>query len=305
MRTEMAIALVAAILFAAPGGAAAQTGSDDERVRQEAAALPERLWEPAPEPVSAAGPALPQEDSGGVDPMIALLLMLGAVGAGFATTRLRPSSAPEVAVRTPEPPREAPPPAPAPEPAPLAVVHADDHAVETCAIALWHAWGRGQFEVRVKDRGGAHRVVARSLSFAVPSGMVITETGAAGSAHRRLLLHLVAAGWELEPPGDGPWYERRLSRPLRPEGDVDRALVTSRPAGGEAEFVALALDEYGNAHVMARSPRFGRRRGRPLEETEPAVAAHGTLLETLEAHGWRISGRLDNWYGATLARRRR
>jgi hypothetical protein len=228
-----------------------------------------------------------------------VLLMLGALAAGFATTRLWPSTALEPALPTPEPPPpEAPRPAP---PAPLA----DDQAVETCTTALWHARGRGQFEVRVEDEGGGHRVVARSLSFAVPAGTVVSETGAAGSAHRRLLLHLVAAGWELESPGDGTWYERRLTRPLRREGEVDRALVTSRPAGGEAEFVALALDEYGNAHVMARSPRFSPRQGRPLEETEPALAAHGTLLETLEAHGWQVSGRLDDWYGATLARRRR
>lgn len=297
MRTGKAIALVAAILLAAPAGAGAQAASD-EQVRQEAAALPERLWEPGPEPVSAAGPALP-EDAGGVTPLIAALLLLGAVGAGYAISLLRPSPALEAAAPAPAPPPVVP------EPAPLPVVHDVDAARETCVITLSHAWGRGQFDVRVVDKGGAPRVVAQSLAFAVPRGTVLQETGAAGRAYRRLLLHLVAAGWEIEPPRDGPWYERRLSRPEgRESGEVDRALVATHPEGGEAEFVALALDEYGNAQVMARSPRFGRRTGRPVEETEPALAAYGTLLEGLAEDGWRVSGTLESWYGATLARRR-
>ena len=305
MRTGTTIALVTAILLAAPAGAPAQTGLDDARVRKDAAALPERLWEPGPAPVSRAGPGLP-EDGGGVAPLLAVLLLLGAVGAGFLVTQLRPSAAAAPAAapaREPEP--EPLPILPSPAPAPLPIVHEADTPTETCAIALSHAWGRGQFEVRVKDKGAAHRVVARSLSFAVPAGMVITEGGGACRAHRRLLLHLVAAGWQIEEPGGGAWYERRLSRPLRPAGDLDRAFVATRPEGSEAEFVALALDEYGNAHVMARSPRFGRRRGRPVEESEPAVAAHGTLLENLAQHGWHVSGTLETWYGATLTRRRR
>lgn len=291
MRTGKAIALVAAIVLAAPAGAVAQTALDDEHVRRETAALPDRLWEPGPEPVSAGGPALPEGD-GGVMPTLAVLLLLAALGAGFATGLLRPATVVEPAA-----------PAPQPEPAPLPGVDAEDSVAETCAIALSHAWGRGWFEVRVMDKRGAHRVVAHSLPFAVPRGMVLRETGAAGRAHRRLLLHLVAAGWQLEPAGNGPWYERRLSRPSR-EGEIDRALVATRPQGGEAEFVALALDEYGNAHVIARSPRFVRRKGRPVEESEPALAAHGTLLESLAARGWHVSGTLANWYGATLARRR-
>ena len=176
-----------------------------------------------------------------------------------------------------------------------------------CVIALSHAWGRGRFEVRVKDRGGAHRVVASSLAFEVPPGMVVLETGTPGRAHRRLLLHLLAAGWRLDPFVNGRWYERRLSRPPSEPDDrgIDRALVATRPDGSEAEFVALALDGYGNAHVMARSPRFGRRAGRPIEATDAARAAHGTLLGDLEAHGWHVSGTLESWYGAALSRRRR
>jgi hypothetical protein len=306
MRIRKAIPLVVAILLAAPAGAAGRQGADDQQVRQDAAALPERLWEPGSDPVSAAGPALPEDGGGGVTPMLVVLLLLGAVGAGYVVSLLRPAGVPEVVAPVPEPDPAPVAPAPPVEPAPLPVVHHADVASETCGIALAHAWGRGQFEVRVKDKGGAHRVVAHSLAFDVPRGMVIQETGAAGRAHRRLLLHLIAAGWQLEPPGEGLWYERALSRPLEERGgrEIDRALVATRPEGGEAEFVALALDQYGNAQVMARSPRFGRRAGRPVEETEPAVAAYGTLLEDLEAHGWRISGTLESWYGATLARRR-
>jgi hypothetical protein len=309
MRTGKAIALVVALLLAGPAAAAARQGADDEQVRQDAAALPDRLWEPGPEPVSAAGPGLPEDDGNELAPILAVVLLLGAVGAGYVISVRRPSAAPEAAAPAPEPEpvSVAPPTVPAAVPAPLPVAHELDAATETCVVALSHAWGRGRFEVRVKDKGGSHRVVAQSLGFAVPRGMVIQETSAAGRAHRRLLLHLAAAGWQLEPPGDGPWYERRLSRPLaeRENGEIDRALVATRPEGAEAEFVALALDEYGNAHVMARSPRFGRPTGRPVEETEPAVAAHGTLLEGLEAHGWHVSGTLQSWYGATLARRRR
>ena len=225
-----------------------------------------------------------------------MLLLLGAVGAGFLVTLLRPSRRCRAPAAAPNPSRNPEPPTlPSARAGPI--VHEADTPTETCAIALSHAWGRGQFEVRVKDKGAAHRVVARSLSFAVPAGMVITEGGGACRAHRRLLLHLVAAGWQIEEPGGGAWYERRLSRPLRPAGDLDRAFVATRPEGSEAEFVALALDEYGNAHVMARSPRFGRRRGRPVEESEPAIAAHGTLLENLAQHGWHVSGTLETWYG--------
>jgi hypothetical protein len=86
MRTGKAIAVAAAILLAAPAGAPAQAPRDDERVRQAAAALPERLWEPGPEPVSAAGPDVPEQD--GVAPMLAVVLMLGAVGAGYAAGTL-------------------------------------------------------------------------------------------------------------------------------------------------------------------------------------------------------------------------
>jgi hypothetical protein len=311
MRTRPGIALVVTILLAAPAGAAAQQRGGDEQVRQEAAALPERMWQPGPDPVSAAGPGLPEEGAGGVRPIVTVLLLLGALAAGYAVSLRRTSRVSEAAAPVSvAAPAADPVPEPRPEPvapAPLPDLHDADAAAETCAIALSHGWGRGQFEVRVKDRGGVNRVVARSLAFDVPRGMVIEQTGPAGRAHRRLMLHLIAAGWQPEPPGDGPWYERRLTRPLQEPGarDVDRGLVATRPQGGEAEFVALALDEYGNAQIMARSPRFSRRAGRPVEETEPAVTAHGSLLEDLEAHGWRVSGTLESWYGATIARRRR
>ena len=283
MGTRMALVLTA-ILLTAPTGAAAQGRAGDEQVRREAAALPQQLWESAPEPVSAAGPGLPEEP-GGVAPALAVVLLLGAVGAGYAVSVLRP-------VPATAPPREEP----------LPVVHPPAAERETCAIALAAVRGRGHFEVRVDGS----RVVASSLTFDLPRGHPVEPTGPAGRAHRRLLVHLVAAGWELEPPGDGPWYERRLSRPLHERGrDVDRALVATRPEGEEAEFVALALDEYGNAHVMARSPRFRGRADSPVEENEPAAAAHAALLDDLETHGWRVSGTLETWYGATLARRRR
>ncbi len=302
---------MAATLLAAPAAAPAQRELDDQAVREDTAALPERLWQPGPEPVSPGGPGLPEED-GGVMPLLAVLLVLGAVGAGFATSLLRPSPALQTEDPEPAPQADPPPAVSAPQvdpppavPAPLPIVHEPAVGTEVCVIGLSHAWGRGQFAVRIKDKGGAPRVVARSLSFPVPAGMVISEDGAAGRAHRRLLIHLIAAGWQIEPPGSGPWYERRLSRPLRSDGEVDRALVTPHAEGSDTEFVALALDEYGNARVLARSPRFGRRRGAPVEETEPAVAAHEILLEDLAERGWRVSGRLDGWYGATLARRRR
>lgn len=300
MRTGKAIALVAALLLAAPAGAAARS---DEQVRRDAAALPQRLWEPGPEPVSASGPSLPN-DAGGVAPVLAALLLFGAAGVGYMAGLVRPSAAGETAAAALEPPVAAP--APEPQPVPVRIVDDVDAPRETCAIALSHAQGSGRFEVRVENESGVKAVVAQSLPFAVPRGMVIEERGAAGRAHRRLLVHLFAAGWELEPPGDGPWYERRLTRPLaeRGRGAIDRAFVATRPEGHETEFVALALDEYGNAHVMARSPRFARRTAGPVEKTEPAVAAHRTLLEDLAAHGWHVSGTVESWYGATLARRR-
>ncbi len=304
MRSATTITLVMASLLAAPAGAVAQQNADDVRVTREAAALPERLWAPGPEPVTAAGPGLAEDDAGAIAPLLAGLLLLGAAGLGYGVSLLQPAPSRVTAAPAPElelePEPERAPLAVAPAPAP--VVHEAAAESETCVIALSHAWGRGRFEVRVKDKRGAYRVVASSPAFAVPRGMVIEQTGAAGRAHRRLLLHLVAAGWRIDPPAGGPWYERRLSRPDR--RDIDRALVAPRPEGGETEFVALALDEYGNAHVMARSPRFGRRAGRPVEETEAAVAAHGTLLQDLEARGWHISETLESWYGAALARRR-
>jgi hypothetical protein len=296
MRAGKVIAILVTIMLGAPVAAGAQDRTD-ERVRQDAAGLPEHLWEPGSDPVSAAGPALPEDDGGGVTLLLAVALLAVAVSAGYAVSLLRPAAVPEAA-----PPPPPPHPEPEPEPQPLPAGHDAEVERQTCVIALSHAWGRGRFDVRVKDRGAAHRVVASSLGFEVPPGMTVREGGAACRAHRRLLLHLAAAGWELEPHSGGPWYERRLSRPV--EREVDRALVTTRPDGREAEFVALALDDFGNARVMARSPRFARRAGRGVEETQTAVAAHGTLLEDLEAHGWRVSGTLEGWYGATLARRR-
>jgi hypothetical protein len=91
MRAGTTIALILAMLLAAPAGAAAQRPAGDERVRQDAAALPERMWEPAPEPVSAAGPGLPTDDGGGVAPLLAVVLALAAVGAGYGVSLLRSS----------------------------------------------------------------------------------------------------------------------------------------------------------------------------------------------------------------------
>jgi hypothetical protein len=298
MRIGKRLALAVAVLLAAPAAAVAQQGAD-EQVRRDAAALPDRLWEPRPETVTAADPGLPGDGAVWVAPMLAVvLILLASVAAGYAVGLRRPADAREAAA-------PAQPPEPEPEPVAPPAVHHTDTARETCAITLWQAWGRGQFEVHAQDERGEGQVVARSLPFDVPRGAAIQETGPAGRAHRRLLLHLVAAGWKLEPLGDGPWYERRLSRTAdEPGWEVDRALIATRPQGGEAEFVALALDEYGNARVMARSPRFGRRADVPVEETE-ARAAHEKLLEDLEAHGWHVSATLDGWYGAALARRRR
>jgi hypothetical protein len=93
MRTGKAIVLVAAILLAGPAAASAQTARDDERVSQDAAALPARLWEPGPEPVTAAGPSLPAQDGGGVTPILAALLLLAAAAAGYGTSRFRPAAA--------------------------------------------------------------------------------------------------------------------------------------------------------------------------------------------------------------------
>jgi hypothetical protein len=201
MRAGKVIAVVFTIMIGAPAVAGAQDRADD-RVRQDAAALPERLWESASDPVSAAGPGLSEDDGGGVAPLLAGAILLASVGAGYGLSLLRPAAEPELA---PVPSARA-------EPAPRLL--AGD--AETCVIAL-----------------------------------------------------------------------------------------TTRAGGEEAEFVALARDESGNAQVMARSPRFARRAGLAVEESESAVAAHGTLLEDLEAHGWHVSGTLETWYGATLARGRR
>lgn len=279
MGTRMALVLTAVTLLAVPAAAAARQSGDDE-LEREVATLPRELWEPAPEPVSAAGPGLP--DAGGVAPLFAVLLLLGAVGAGYAVSVLMPARA--TATTVPD----------------LPVVHPPAAAHESCEISLAQTHGRSHFEVRAGSR-----MVASSLPFDAPRGGPIEPTGPAGRAHRRLLVHLVAAGWHLEPAGDAPWYERRLSRPLGGPGrDVDRALVAARPEGEEAEFVALALDEYGNAQVMARSPRFRGRADRPVEENGPAAAAHAALLDNLETEGWHVEGTLETWYGATLARRR-
>ena len=283
----MAVVLALATVLAVPAGAVAQQG-DDAWIERQAARLPPDLWEPGPEPVSAAGPGLPEE-AAGVAPLLAVLLLLGAAGAGYAVSVLRPRA---TAVATAQPPDEA-----------LLPVQPPDSGCETCAITLTRARDRGHFEVRVDDAPG--RVVASSLPFDAAQGRPVAPTGPAGQAHRRLLVHLVAAGWHVEPPGDAPWYERRLWRPLDKRGRaVDRALVATRPEGEEAEFVALALDEYGNAQVMARSPRFRGSADRPVDETGPAAAAHAALLDDLENEGWHVEGTLETWYGATLARRR-
>ena len=193
----MALVLAVAILLAVPVAAAARQAGDAE-LEREVATLPREMWAPAPEPVSAAGPGLP-EDAGGVAPLLAVLLLLGALGAGYVVSVLRPGT-------TPAPP-----------------AHQPDY--ETCAIS----------------------VLGRA---------------------------------------------------------VDRAPVATRPEGEEAEFVALALDESGNAHVMARSPRFHGRADRPVDENGPAAAAHAALLDDLENEGWHVEGTPETWYGATLARRR-
>ena len=84
------IALVVALLLAAPAAAAARS---DEQVRRDAAALPQRLWEPAPEPVSAAGPSLP-DGAGGVAPVLAALLLLSAAAVGYLAGLGRPEPKP-------------------------------------------------------------------------------------------------------------------------------------------------------------------------------------------------------------------
>jgi hypothetical protein len=87
MRTAKVIAVVVTIVLGAPAMAGAQDRTD-ERVRQDVAALPERLWEPGSDPVSAAGPTLP-EDGGGVAPLLALALLAASAGAGYAVGLLR------------------------------------------------------------------------------------------------------------------------------------------------------------------------------------------------------------------------
>jgi hypothetical protein len=92
MRTAKVIAVVVTIVLGAPATASAQDRTD-QRVRQAAAALPERLWEPGPDPVSAAGPTLP-EDGGGVTPLLALVLIAASAGAGYAVSLRRGVPAP-------------------------------------------------------------------------------------------------------------------------------------------------------------------------------------------------------------------
>ena len=204
MRIATVIAVVVTIVLGAPATAGAQAGTD-EQVRQAAAALPEQLWEAGPDPVSAAGPTLPEE-GGGVAPLLAAAILLVSAGAGYGVSLLRSAAAPEPA------------PVPALASAPVKparlLAGAGEAARETCVIAL-----------------------------------------------------------------------------------------ITRSDDGEAEFAALARDEAGNARVLALSPRFARRPGLAVEQTEAAVAAHGILLGDLEAQGWHVSGTLETWYGATLARR--
>ncbi len=97
MRIAKVIAVVVTIALGAPATAGAQDRTD-ERVRQAAAALPERLWEPAPDPVSAAGLSL-QEDGGGVAPLVALVLIAASAGAGYAFSLRRGAPAPPVELR--------------------------------------------------------------------------------------------------------------------------------------------------------------------------------------------------------------
>ena len=106
-----AIAVVVALLLAVPAGAAARS---DEQVRRDAAVLPQRLWEPAPEPVSASGPSL-ANDAGGVVPVVAVLLLLGAAGVGYLVGLVRPAAAGETAAAAPEP-----------QPVPSPIVHGID-----------------------------------------------------------------------------------------------------------------------------------------------------------------------------------
>ena len=316
----MRIALVLAITVAALAVAAtatAQTDADAERLERRTAALPSQLWEPLPERRAIAVPAEPAEGGGGTPLLLALLLVTGAAAVGYGVARSPSFGAPRADGHESRAVALAPIPAAArarldfdllapPHPDQPELAAAGHDRAQTCVVALSHGWGRGRFEVRVRDSGGAQRVVGRSRAFALPPGMAVRDSGAVGAAHRALMMRLEAAGWRLAESGDGAWYERRLSRLLPPSGSArfERALVSAASREGGAEFVAFALDDYGNTQVLARSPGFACMGRRPVSETEPAVTAYRSLIETLEQHGWRVSGTLRSWYGATLARRR-
>jgi len=310
MRIVPVLALVVSTALAVPATAGAQADGDTQRMRDAADGVPLELWEPSRSQVQQPRPGVVSDGGDGAPLVLALLLLAAAGGAGYLIAQSPSPRRVRLAPAVPAAPVPVAAPAPAAlpevrEPEPPPAPPAEEVSMETCNVALSHAWGRGCFEVRIKDKGGVQRVVARSTGFEVRRGRVMQEEGRAALAHRDLMLRLEAAGWRDEPADEGPWYERRLSRPLEPGSrGLDRVLVSARPRRDEAEFVALALDDYGNGRVLARSPRFARTAGAPVEDSEPAVAAHGTLVADLEAHGWRRSGTLESWYGATLARRR-
>jgi hypothetical protein len=67
-------------------------------------------------------------------------------------------------------------------------------------------------------------------------------------------------------------------------------------------FYARSFDEEGHEVAVAESPLFrGERNGIPYEG-ESAVEAYEALVEQLQADGWTLAERGDDWFSATFRR---
>jgi hypothetical protein len=166
--------------------------------------------EPAPAPVEPAKPASREPAPAPVEP----LKPASREPAPPPVEPLKPASrkpAPAPVEERAEPPRAEPP-----------------RALETCEIAFWRGYAKGQFYAAGVAPGVKRAyAVAVSPSFRVRRGEGVPETQTAVAALDTLIKTLLEAGWTPQGRGD-KWYVRRFAR--RSSGRRAAAPAASRTA---------------------------------------------------------------------------